>query len=323
MAWGKPFLSGIFLCALLPFAAQADDSPVCKLTRVANIDMTFDAAGRPAIPVTLNGVTKQFFIDTAGIYSAVSEETAVELNIKQVSLFRSAMLSLDGTAVTKMARPDTMAIGKLNLPKGVALAVRPAGHSGSDVAGSLSPDILQFFDVEFDFATGKFELFLQSDCGETVVHWTNGPYSILPFEMDKELSSLNLIKLGKDWHIIARGQLDGVDVDVNVDTGSSTQFMTLEDAKSVMPRGTDTDKLQRSGEVMGAEAYSYPFKTLKLGDVTVNNPRVVIQKNRLGMVANLGKTRPQLILGASVLRQLHFYISYKNKKIYLTEASAH
>ena len=69
--------------------------------------------------------------------------------------------------------------------------------------------------------------------------------------------------------------------------------------------------------------FTYPFKTLEFGDVKIDNPQIFMQHSADGGFSRRFQSRPQLILGTSVLRQLHLYISYKDKILYFTNATAH
>ena len=64
---------------------------------------------------------------------------------------------------------------------------------------------------------------------------------------------------------------------------------------------------------MTATTFSYPFKTMNFGNVTVNRPHIVIVPDQM-------YKQTDLILGEGILRQLHMYIAYKEKKLYLTPA---
>jgi hypothetical protein len=63
-----------------------------------------------------------------------------------------------------------------------------------------------------------------------------------------------------------------------------------------------------------ASLLSYPFKTLDLQGATVANPNIDIQ-TRLPQ-------RPDLIIGANILRQLHFCIGYDAGKLYVALPTA-
>jgi hypothetical protein len=77
-------------------------------------------------------------------------------------------------------------------------------------------------------------------------------------------------------------------------------------------------KLKRTwGFSEHSREYSYPFKTLDLDGITVKNPHITVMSNE--MLGGFGK---DMILGIGMLRQLHVYISYKEKMMYLTPAMA-
>ena len=59
---------------------------------------------------------------------------------------------------------------------------------------------------------------------------------------------------------------------------------------------------------------------MSFGGVEVSNPDITLIPDRK---AQLGPQAPDLILGIGILRQLHLYIAYREKKLYLTAASVH
>lgn len=308
----------------MSLAAQAGDEQGCKLIRAANLDMTFDQAGRPLVPVTINGVAKQALVDTGGVFSSVTDAGAKELKLRTEPYPPQRIFFLDGSYVTQISYPDSFAIGHLTIPTPrFALMVAPPSYDNIERSATLAPDIMHVFDVEFDFAAGKFELFAPSDCGEKVVHWTHEPYAVLPFEMNENGRYGPFMNQGGGWQIVARATLDGTEVDATIDTGSYVSNMTLGDANEVIPSGEDKNLKHIDNGAGAGETYSYPFKSLKLDAIAIDNPTIIIRPNKLGVLARAGKIRPQLLLGASVLRRLHLYISYKEKKIYLTDAVAH
>jgi hypothetical protein len=61
--------------------------------------------------------------------------------------------------------------------------------------------------------------------------------------------------------------------------------------------------------------YNYPFQTLTFGGVTVNRPHIQI-------VSDPVWREDDLLLGVGILSQLHLYIAYGEKKLYITPALA-
>ncbi len=78
--------------------------------------------------------------------------------------------------------------------------------------------------------------------------------------------------------------------------------------------------------------YRYPFKELTIEGITIGSPQIDLYKDAkecratspydfpAGFQACYGAS--DLELGLSELRQLHVYFAFKEKKIYLTAASA-
>jgi hypothetical protein len=61
-------------------------------------------------------------------------------------------------------------------------------------------------------------------------------------------------------------------------------------------------------------SYAYGFKTLSLGDITLNNPKI-----RLYEGSNILRSEGvSLVLGMKELRFLHLYVAYKERELYVS-----
>jgi hypothetical protein len=65
------------------------------------------------------------------------------------------------------------------------------------------------------------------------------------------------------------------------------------------------------------QIFTYPFHSLDLGRVSVRNPHIAIASDNF--VKGLGS---DLVLGIEALRQMHLYIAYGEKRLYITPARA-
>ena len=148
------------------------------------------------------------------------------------------------------------------------------------IDGILGPDILQVFDADFNFAASKLDLFSNDHCPGKVVYWTHDDYAVIPFKMDE----------GR--HIQVDVQLDGKDVSAIIDTGSSRSLMSLETAE---------DMFKLDEKALSAKNGHYPFKTLTLQGITVNNPDLILVPDDKSQIMG-GYREPRLILGMGVLR---------------------
>ena len=337
---GKLLSFAMILGLFMAPAVQASDVPACVLTRLVNIPMKIDPSGRPIIGVTVNGIPKLALIDTGGGFSSMSEATAKELNLQTVFYPKHNIYFVNGQSPSRMASVKRFVAGELNLAHatdGLYFAIDETPQAGNAYDFTLSSDILHLFDMELDYGAHNFQLFLRAKCGENVVHWTNEEPAVVAFEtnnVDWATDSQQMVGVGAnfddptsqkfsanqrssnvlvkvpEWHMTARGKLDGVDVNVIIDTGSSTSSMIAPEARQVMaarPSGSQVDPAR-------------PFKTLTIGSLTINNPQIVIENTELARIDTISRVLPQVRLGATVLRHLHLYVAYKDKKIYLTYA---
>ena len=124
-----PFLS--FLSATP--ASAADDSCNKPLRLMASLPMTLaDRSGRFTIPISFNGVEKQFLFDTGGAVMQVSSKIVEELKLPQhespVELY-----GMDGSVSKKATTVKDITIGSM---RGASLEMQV---SPDDVDGMFAP----------------------------------------------------------------------------------------------------------------------------------------------------------------------------------------
>jgi predicted aspartyl protease len=308
------FSSGFLAMALLaPLAAYADDAP-CKmpLVRFMKIDMNMDASGGVNIPVTIGGKPEQLLVDTGGFLSMLTPGAEDGLGLKRINTPNSVITGWGGWRTSSYVRVPDITLGTLKLPAADILTM-PDGRLPGDLDGTLAPDMLSVFDVDFDFAGGKLSFFSQQHCPGKVVYWTHDPHAELP------------MIISHDGHIQLTLQLDGEDVLTTIDTGSSDSEMSLETAERLFDFDEKSPLLKTLSEDAHSRSYRYPFKNITLQGVTVRNPDLILVPDDESRVMDSGWDYhpPKLILGMNILRQLHMYIAYKEKMIYVTSADAH
>jgi hypothetical protein len=204
------------------------------------------------------------------------------------------------------------------------MLVLPGQSANEEVVGILGPDILRAFDVDFDFAGKKLNLFSPDHCEGKVVYWAKS-YTTIPF------------KLSGGDHIRITPNLDGNDIDAVVDTGSTTTILYLNVAYRLFGLTSDTPGVENSGD-SAHPFYKYRFKSLSIHNVTVNNPLITLatdaadagfKKDRTSKVeldAIRGPTPlddQPMTIGLNVLRKLHLYLAYGEHQLYVTGADAH
>jgi len=297
-------MRGAFLAiaatVLMACGAAAADSETCKLGRYVALPITIDDAGGVTVPVKIDDQQQNMLIDTGGVYSMLTNAVAAGLGLKPRMLWGMRLTMWGGRNLDHYVVSHSLEIagGKVHDREFVIL---PDDLLPPGVDGILGPDIMQIFDVDFDFASGKVGLFSQKHCEGKVVYWTHDPFAAVPFKMDE----------GRHIKIVV--QLDGQEVPAVLDTGAYRSAMSLETAE---------DMFKLDPATLSKNNGRYPFKALTLEGVTVNNPDLVLVPDDKSKVMG-GYREPKLLLGMGVLRQLHLYIAYKEHLIYATAASAH
>jgi hypothetical protein len=78
------------------------------------------------------------------------------------------------------------------------------------------------------------------------------------------------------------------------------------------PKAPELTLIRDTGQY---QIYAYPFQSLDFGRVSVKNPHIAIASD--SFTKGLGG---DLVLGIEALRQMHLYIAYGEKKLYITGA---
>jgi aspartyl protease len=295
-----------------PAAAQAPANPqaaapaACTLSEVVGLDMVTDVTGIVGVPVKFNRKDAILGVDTGSLLSSISVPLVNELDLRHHDLPKGEFGFFGGVKVRYTADIQEFSLGVLHA-KNVRFLVLPSDITDMDIDGLLGPDIMHHYDVELDFAGGKFNMFLPNQCNGDVVYWTRSGYALVPMEVQS------------DWGIKVQVTLDGKTFDAVIDTGSTRSVLTMEAAKDLFGLDENSPGVVSLGDLglnnkTGNISYSYRFKAINFGGVTVNNPDIVLVTRK-----QLGDGPPALI-GISILRQLHLYIAYKEQKLYVTPA---
>jgi len=288
--------------ALLGWGPAVAEAPQeCKLRAVMAAEMQTIPDGRVAIPVQFEGHDYRLMVDTGGYINTVSPQL-----VKQEGYHprQSQGLVLRGMGISKLDSYVTVKDFAIGRSHGKNFEFFVDDFSNSFADGTLAPQVLAVYDVDLDFGHGKFNLMSPDHCPGAVVYWA-GQAAIVPIAI-KDLT-----------HIRIPVTIDGKEIMATVDTGASTSFITMRAARRFLGIEEKDPALKSRGNItvngMAGPVYNYPFKGLSFGGVQVNNPRIQ-------MVADKVWTEDDLLLGIGILRQLHIYIAYKEKKMYITPA---
>ena len=306
--------TGLFHSALaavlLPLAAAHAES--CGLKLLATLPMQDDVGGQLVVPITVEGTQQKMVIDTGGFVGMLTSKTVEALKLPKFEMAGTAY-SLNGTMehFTK-ARVD---VGPLHANAMQFIVTRPFGRWESEgIAGTLGQNFLQRFDLDLDYAAMKANVMLQDHCPGQVVYWSKA-FAAMPFETDD------------NGHILVPVTLDGKDFRAFIDTGSTVSTLS---ATAGGKFASDESDMSQSN----SGSYTVHLHSLVFGGVAVQNPHLDVVADRIGqriqsdeaMSGAIGTGRqglPDVLIGNDILRHLHLYIAYNEKKLYVTAADAH
>lgn len=328
--WGRG-VSGVFGTAILVSGLVLSSSAhaeACRLLRYASFDILGSGASVVQIPVTVNGSEEHFLLDTAGVTSTISSNVvdALHLTLRRLSQY-TEVYAADGSVMNHYVSVDKLGIGGASVSDVKLLVLPEHSQAGTDaLQGTLGPDLLRNFDLDFDFAAGKLNLISPDHCKGQVVYWASA-YATLPFSM----------KFGNE-HIEIPVTLDGHEFTAVVDTGASRTLLLADAARNYFglePGGPGTELVPGTSD-KSLLRYRHRFTALSLNGVLVKNPMIGIlpneeeksfwrrhdSKSERDPIYGLEFNPKPIILGMDVLSKLHLYIAYGEKTLYVTAADA-
>jgi predicted aspartyl protease len=289
-------------------AEEQDNWPAdCKLVRVAQLPMTLKT-GHVTILASANGKDLTLGIDTGGSGSSLTKAGVGRLGLPYSARLGAIIPAIGGARISEgNVHLDNLRIGDLELG-GIYI---PEMDTLPGVDGLIGPDILGHYDVEFDFGHKTFGLFKPHPCSNHAVYWT-GSYTVIPFTITRS------------GHVRVPVTLDGQNTDAILDTGAGISVLSMRDANSMFGLAPNSPDVEATNPVSGTpwgrpvNAYTYTFKTLTMGGVTIPNLRIELTDGR----NFLGNDFASLVLGNDVLSRFHLIIAYREQKLYITDAEA-
>jgi predicted aspartyl protease len=310
------------LAAVSPATAR-----VCSPLKVfATTNLVPGPANLELVPVTVNGSSKLFLLDTGGVFTQIAPGTVSTLHLKRET---GAMPLYDasGNSSGEFVKVDALTLGGMT-GNGVYLRVSPTNAFGEGIGaladGILAPDVLNRFDVEVDFAGQKLNYFLPDHCYGKVIYWPHGDVAQVSIEL-----------ADKRW-IKVPVQLDSRPFLAIIDTGASRTTISSKTALETFGLTASSPDMAQAGNVNNdpnLASYLHTFSSLTLDGITVKNPRIIVMPDRMtgadatthqgiygGPPRSTRIAMPELILGMDVLKHLHLYFAFQEHNLYVTAA---
>lgn len=302
------------LALVLAAPATAQD---CGLKEYASLKIETLPSGEITVPIEVNGVQKKLEISFGHFYSALYQNAVAQLGLPTGDFHHGQRFYFGGVSSPGLVAPN-LHVGSAVLDKFDMVTVPEDPKDGTD--GFLGMDFFRHFEVELDFRNAKLNLFSPDHCPGKVVYWTDSGVTVIPFGYNR---------MGQIYVVAG---LDGRRVFASLTTAPSNALMALELAAQIFDISLKTPELRPVGSDDGGLYYSYPFKSLLIGDVDISNPSIELRPSmnecdgwHSGMRKNLGECwgYESLLLGLHELRPLHLFVSFKDAKLYVTAADAH
>ncbi len=296
-----PLIASALLLSFLWLPARAG----CQTPR-ASFELATDWFGGVYVPAAIDGQRLKLLVDTGGADSMLTVSTVASLGLSSLPIQSHRITMYGGLRLTKFVRVGDMQVGSAP-SRPSTFYVMPDNRIPYALSGTLAPDFLSHYDVEFDFANARMKLFAPGTCPQSA-YWTTDP------------SGHADLTPNPTHHIIAPVEIDGHTVVALLDTGASRSDLSLETARQLFGAAMSPAALQPATSAdAGPGLFTYPFHTISIGGVKVANPDIVLVPDA---ISRRPPQTPRLILGMDVLRQLHLYISYSENRLTLTPADA-
>ncbi len=340
MGFSRRFGAALAVCAGLAAPAAAQDCGPLK--QAASLDLTPFAGGRFLVPVTINGTPQPMLLNTGGGITNLGAQAVERLGLRAINDSRVKALDSNGNASERYVQVQEFSLGAI-LARNIEFMVAPnpnAGGSGA-FAGSLAGDLMSRYDVELDFAARKMNVFLQDHCPGKVLYWNPAVAAEVPIELHRPTPTNafapHLRDPRRDIHIWVPVMLDGKPLRAMINTAAPNSTLTADVARFAFDITPDSPGSIPLGTMDGDPAhkvFGHVFSTLTFEGVTVDNPRVAVIPNLTGskdpnnstvtgshisrIDDNIGA---EMTIGMDVLRKLHLYVAFGERKLYVTPAS--
>ncbi|MCP5412511.1 MAG: aspartyl protease family protein [Alphaproteobacteria bacterium] len=326
------------LLALLSVCIQpALSAEDCKpLQMLGSVDLDYQD-GHVYANLLANGKPAKFLVSTAGGVTSLTPEGAAALGLKEIHDARVVLINDRSQSSESYVVIDDLSVGGAHIGHGQFMVLPPSESSNTDVVGYMGADILSHFDVEFDFAAGKMNLFSQDHCLGQVIYWKHVAVSMVPLSEFQPTSSESrtgyagyLKRFEQMWVPVT---LDDKSVPAQISTSPYSRIQS-DIAQGAFGIDANSPGSERPANVMAdPDTFEHTFSNLVFDGVTVTNPHFVIYPYNPAQyarrirrtdtrLANLRDRSPaHIVIGMNILSKLHLFASFGERRLYITEAS--
>ena len=299
----RPVLLGL-AGALLP----AVPARACSLAPRARVPVEI-AGGALLVELRIIGHPAQMILDTGAQRTLINTASLQRLELDQDNRAAAAVRGIGGTERNRVALPRSLSLGGIPLARRtleadtsltVGTLARPS-TGGQRVDGLLGRDLLAAFDLDLDLPARSLGLYAVTDCRAVAPPWT-GAYATLPMQTPMD-SAIQLAV-----------EIDGIRLRALLDSGATASIITAPGmARLAVPEALleQDRKIAISG--LGprlTDARLHRFRSLRLGDITIDEPRILMAPIQTVPIVDL-------LLGADFLVTRRTWVSFATRQLHI------
>lgn len=309
-------LAGVCFCILA--GGDAARAAECEPQLAAALPVTESTSSTLLVPAEIDGKAGSMMVDTGSSYSLMRGSVADQLGLQRDDI-PEGVYGLAGRSIGQRTRAHSLKLGPIEetdrgfliSPNTVPVDTRAMGILGGDVIGD--------FNVELDPAAHQLKLYQPDSCPRGVPGWA-------------AKTPPTAIEITPDNQIVFTASLDGKPVKAYLDTGATYSILDLSAAKRAYGLDRDSPGLEavpgtRTGDGAMLDTFLYHFKTLEVAGISFTDPLVSLVDERRRAHPDTGTridlrvvSLPDFRIGMHQLRQLHLYIDYDARKLYVEPA---
>ena len=290
----------LVVAALAVLAGHANAA--CKLAPRATIALTRAGTGI-LVPVTINGMTVQFLLDTGAERTVVGLAAADRLHIARDEWVSTDIQGAGGRDRRRLGRPASITLGNLALRRRTVAAdnsvvIGPIAEAldGTPIAGLLGQDFLSPYDLDLDLAANTLTLYDVEGCSGRFLPW-HAPYQAVAAW--RPVHNILAVPL----------RIGSADLEALLDTGALRSVVTLPGMVQLGLAAGGNDTVRGFGPDSVA-ARIQDFTDVQVGPLPAGKFAMVISPIRT--LRSIGA-----LLGADWLSGRHVWISWATDQIFI------
>jgi beta-lactamase regulating signal transducer with metallopeptidase domain len=307
-----------------PDAAQAvaANASECAPPKLVNSLPMEQAPGSDVMTVTaaIDGNPERLLIGIGDLSTQLWNTPATKLDLPLRGRSHPVM-DAGGRFSQDAARVGEFKLGSMETGTFDIQIMPDPGFANAGTDGILGTDMMQRYDIDLDFAHRQLNYFTPEQCNGAGVYWSPG--TVTPVDM-VTYSGVLYVPVTLDGHTII----------ALLDTSANRTFLNPQVAERLF--GLKADSLEAGNVTDGGaliKAGMHTFSSLSFGGLTFNSPQIAVpfdvatedtKEFHASRVIrdryHLSDYLPPMIIGMDVLKQSHLYISFQDKRVYVSAA---